>query len=78
MSRGEYIRNQIKNKVSNTLSKIEENKPEDVGSFIDKFKISTTNPWKPMFDVVVLFGVGYSCIINVYLVAFPVIPSKSL
>ena len=31
-----------------------------------------------MFDILILFSVGYSCIINMYLVAYPVDPSDGL
>lgn len=38
----------------------------------DMMKISTNNQWKPVFDIFVLFAVGYSCIYNFFLACYPV------
>jgi len=53
-------------------------KEEEKKSWIEYVKISTNSTWKPIFDIILLFLVGYSCIINMYLVAYPVNPSEVL
>lgn len=43
---------------------------EEKISFADRIIIQHDAPWKSVFDVVILFLVGYSCISSLYYVAF--------
>ena len=36
--------------------------------------ISTNSQWKKMFDTIVLFVIGYSCVITFFQVAFSYVP----
>jgi hypothetical protein len=39
-------------------------------SFKDRIIISCENPYKAVFDIIILLLVGYSCVTTVYLVSF--------
>ena len=38
--------------------------------FRDRLYINHNSKWKPFFDVIVLFMVGYSCLTTTYYIAF--------
>ena len=35
------------------------------------FLIGTDSTWKPIFDIIILLLVGYTCFLNMYMVSFP-------